>query len=190
MLCFPIHMEMETREFSNLYALEVYPETLSFKQHLIKRKPRGQNTVCWLVICLLEHLYDIFFQLFGPFNLERSSKQDESHYFYGKKILINITVSYLRYQAHVDVTEVLPLHLELKLPEGLDKGHALNVSHRASKLLAQNTNSEQRRAFHACQHNHCHTYRVPNVITPAFYSWRHRQATKRGNNNHDWTGQN
>lgn len=50
-----------------------------------------------------------------------------------------ITVSYLRYQADMDVAEVLPLHLELELPEGLNKGHALNVSHRTSQLLAHST---------------------------------------------------
>lgn len=38
----------------------------------------------------------------------------------------------------MDVAEVLPLHLELELSEGLNKRHALNVSDRASQLLAHN----------------------------------------------------
>ena len=37
--------------------------------------------------------------------------------------------SYLRYEADVDVAEVLFLHLKLKLPEGLNERHTLNVSH-------------------------------------------------------------
>lgn len=45
-------------------------------------------------------------------------------------------VPYLWYQADMDVAEVLLLHLELELPEGLNKGHALNVSDCASQLLA------------------------------------------------------
>lgn len=51
-------------------------------------------------------------------------------------------VPYLRNEADVDVAEVLPLHFELKLPEGLDEGHALDVAHRASQLLTQNTGSD------------------------------------------------
>lgn len=45
---------------------------------------------------------------------------------------------YLRDQADVDVAEVLPLHLELKLSEGLDEGHALDVPHCPPQLLTQN----------------------------------------------------
>lgn len=45
---------------------------------------------------------------------------------------------YLWYQADMDVAEVLPLHLELELSEGLDEGHALDVAHCASQLLTQN----------------------------------------------------
>lgn len=51
---------------------------------------------------------------------------------------------YLWYQADVDVAEVLPLHLELELSEGLDEGHALDVSHCASQLLTQNIGSDGR----------------------------------------------
>lgn len=47
------------------------------------------------------------------------------------------SMPYLWYQADVDVAEVLPLHLELELSEGLDEGHALDVSHCASQLLTQ-----------------------------------------------------
>lgn len=46
-------------------------------------------------------------------------------------------VPYLWYQADMDVAEVLPLHLELELSEGLDKGHALDVPHCASQLLTK-----------------------------------------------------
>ena len=51
---------------------------------------------------------------------------------------------YLWHQADVDVAEVLPLHLELELPEGLDEGHALDVSHRASQLLTHTTTPAHR----------------------------------------------
>lgn len=34
----------------------------------------------------------------------------------------------------MDVAEVLPLHLELELPEGLNEGHALDVSDRPAQL--------------------------------------------------------
>lgn len=39
----------------------------------------------------------------------------------------------------MNVAEVIPLHLELELSEGLDKWHALNVSHSASQLSKQDT---------------------------------------------------
>lgn len=39
---------------------------------------------------------------------------------------------YLWYQADMDIAEVLLLHLELKLSEGLNKRHALNVPNCAS----------------------------------------------------------
>lgn len=47
---------------------------------------------------------------------------------------VNWFLSYLWDQTDVDVAEVLPLHFKLELSEGLDKRHALNVSHGASKL--------------------------------------------------------
>lgn len=56
------------------------------------------------------------------------------------------SVPYLWYKADMDVAEVLPLHLELELSEGLNKGHALNVPHCASQLLTQNTSSDCRTA--------------------------------------------
>lgn len=56
-------------------------------------------------------------------------------------------VPYLWYQADMDVAEVLPLHLELELPEGLNKGHALNISDCASQLLAQNNSLDHRKAY-------------------------------------------
>lgn len=56
------------------------------------------------------------------------------------------SVPYLWYQADMDVAEVLPLHLELELPEGLDEGHALNVPHGASQLLTHNTSLAHRTA--------------------------------------------
>lgn len=34
----------------------------------------------------------------------------------------------------MDITKVLPLDLELELAEGLNEGHAFNVSHCATKL--------------------------------------------------------
>lgn len=37
-------------------------------------------------------------------------------------------------QADVDVAEVLSFNFELELSEGLDEGHALDVSHRAPQL--------------------------------------------------------
>lgn len=54
---------------------------------------------------------------------------------------------YLRYQADMDVAEVLLLHLELELSEGLDEGHALNVPHCASQLLTQNTSLDHRKSY-------------------------------------------
>lgn len=39
----------------------------------------------------------------------------------------------------MDVTEVLPLNLELELSEGLDEGHALDVAHCSSELLRPKT---------------------------------------------------
>lgn len=56
------------------------------------------------------------------------------------------SVPYLWYQADMDVAEVLPLHLELELSEGLDEGHAFNVPHCASQLLTQNTSLGHRNA--------------------------------------------
>lgn len=44
----------------------------------------------------------------------------------------------------MNVAEVLPLHLELELSEGLDEGHALNVPNRASQLLTKDTSFDQR----------------------------------------------
>lgn len=64
-------------------------------------------------------------------------------------------VPYLWYQANMDVAEVLPLHFELELSEGLDEGHALNVSHCASQLLTQNRIHEHTRWFHSILHNPC-----------------------------------
>lgn len=37
----------------------------------------------------------------------------------------------------MDVAEVLPLDLELELPEGLDEGHALDVTYGAAQLGTQ-----------------------------------------------------
>ena len=56
--------------------------------------------------------------------------------------------SYLRYQADMDVAEILPLHLELELPEGLNKRHALYVSDCTAQLLAHNGGLNTR-------HMHC-----------------------------------
>lgn len=56
------------------------------------------------------------------------------------------SVSYLWYEADMDVAEVLPLHLELELSEGLNEGHTLYVPHCASQLLTQNTSSDYRTA--------------------------------------------
>lgn len=63
-------------------------------------------------------------------------------------------MTYLWNQAHMDVAEVLPLHLELELPEGLNKGHAFNVSNCASQLLAQNSSLDHKKV---CKHAHTHT---------------------------------
>lgn len=52
----------------------------------------------------------------------------------------------------MDVAEVLPLHLELELSEGLNKRHALNVSDRASQLLAHNLGLNTRLTVHMSQH--------------------------------------
>lgn len=41
---------------------------------------------------------------------------------------------YLRNQTDMDITKVFPLDLELELAEGLNEGHAFNVSHCATKL--------------------------------------------------------
>lgn len=57
---------------------------------------------------------------------------------------VNITGPYLWDQADMDVAEVLPLHLELELPEGLNKGHTLNVSDRSAQLLAHSAALESR----------------------------------------------
>lgn len=43
-------------------------------------------------------------------------------------------LAHLRYQTDMNVTEVLPLHFELELPEGLDERHALYVANSASQL--------------------------------------------------------
>lgn len=43
-------------------------------------------------------------------------------------------LSYLWYQTDVNVAEVLPLHFELELPEGLDERHTLDVSDSSSQL--------------------------------------------------------
>lgn len=48
----------------------------------------------------------------------------------------------------MDVAEVLPLHLKLELPEGLNKGHALNVSNRSAQLLAHNARLKSRNRYH------------------------------------------
>lgn len=70
-------------------------------------------------------------------------------------------MTYLWYQADVDVAEVLPLHLELELPEGLNKGHALNVPDCASQLLAQNTILDHKRAY---TYIHTHTRWFLNTV--------------------------
>lgn len=59
-------------------------------------------------------------------------------------VSVSTSVPYLWYKANMDVAEILPLHLELELSEGLNEGHALNVPHCASQLLTQNTNSDCR----------------------------------------------
>lgn len=43
-------------------------------------------------------------------------------------------LSYLWYQTDMNVTEILPLHFKLELPEGLDEWHALYVSDSPSQL--------------------------------------------------------
>ena len=55
---------------------------------------------------------------------------------------------YLWHQADVDVAEVLSLHLELELSEGLDEGHALYVAHSASQLLTHKTPAHCNRITH------------------------------------------
>lgn len=53
----------------------------------------------------------------------------------------------------MDVTEVLSLHFELKLPEGLNEGHALNVPDCASQLSGQSTSLGNRQVHvqaHVC----------------------------------------
>lgn len=52
---------------------------------------------------------------------------------------VQTAVLYLWYQADMDVAEVLPLDLELKLSESFYKWHALNVAYCSSQLLTQNT---------------------------------------------------
>lgn len=47
----------------------------------------------------------------------------------------------------MDVAEVLPLHLELELPEGLNEWHALNVSDRTSQLVAHNIGLNTRHMY-------------------------------------------
>lgn len=49
-----------------------------------------------------------------------------------KLVGLEALLSYLWYQADVNVTEVLSLHLKLELPEGFDERHALYVSNSAS----------------------------------------------------------
>lgn len=56
-------------------------------------------------------------------------------------------VPYLWYQADMDVAEVFPLHLELELPEGLNKRHALNVPDCASQLLVQSSSLDHRQTY-------------------------------------------
>lgn len=50
----------------------------------------------------------------------------------------------------MDVAEVLPFHLELELPEGLNKRHALNVSDCTSQLLEKRRVKHQTHALNTC----------------------------------------
>lgn len=59
--------------------------------------------------------------------------------------------TYLWYEADMDVAEVLLLHFELKLPEGLDERHALNVPDGASQLLAHSKSLDNKKV-----HMHSH----------------------------------
>lgn len=67
--------------------------------------------------------------------------------------------TYLWYQADMDVAEVLPLHFELKLPEGLDERHALNVPNSASQLLAHSKGLGNKKV-----HMHSHIFFIELYI--------------------------
>lgn len=49
---------------------------------------------------------------------------------------------HLWYEADMNVAKVLPLHFELKLSEGFDEWHTLNVSHGPSKLHPLETDKQ------------------------------------------------
>lgn len=94
----------------------------------------------------------MFHYIYAPiafFNLKKKNSKklkwmlQQQHILQGERVLCALgNGPYLWYKADVDVTEVLPLHLELELSEGLDEGHALNISDCASQLLTENTSFE------------------------------------------------
>lgn len=59
--------------------------------------------------------------------------------------------TYLWYEADMDVAEVLLLHFELKLSEGLNERHALDVPDSASQLLAHSKGLDNKKV-----HMHSH----------------------------------
>lgn len=56
------------------------------------------------------------------------------HVFVNCEVRYKVWLSYLWYQTDMNVTEILPLHFKLELPEGLDEWHALYVSNSPSQL--------------------------------------------------------
>lgn len=57
----------------------------------------------------------------------------------------------------MDVAEVLPFYFELKLSEGLDERHALNVTHCATQLFTHNISSDI--SFNTCFDNILYKYK-------------------------------